>query len=449
MGDVRRPILYSSQRRWRTWSSVAERGESSLSRKRARSRPPPPRLPLRYYYSDDVVVDDGSHGRSHDDDYGEEEEDEEQIRTEDDRYPSRGNVSSGADDAAEAGGAVEEQLPPEDEDSGDDDRPLSSVVARAHTLVHRRSISTAPASMPAPAPPESSPTSSSSSDSSSVIKNVTVENSSAFDCSICYLPLKSPIFQCPVGHVVCSPCHDKLRQATNCHVCRVPIPGGYFRCNAMEKVVDSIRVPCPHAAHGCAERMAYHDRDGHARTCAHKPCHCPGEGCGFSGSVQTTLLEHFAAVHGWPCSAGTATGMSGFVVSLRKGFNVVVVTAGADDCGTTTTTTEQQYTLVLNVEQAAPVCNTITAFCIHPSHTGTVTVRLSYYRWYRWWRLDSDCCHRRQYAQSSQLDVVCTDLSNGMPGPSSCFPLLVPRWSSPGGEDDEDIRVTVNYIRGN
>jgi len=246
--------------------------------------------------------------------------------------------------------------------------------------------------------------------------------------------------QCSVGHVVCSPWHDKLGQATNCHVCRIPIPGGYFRCNAMEQVVDSIRVPCPHAAHGCAERLAYHDRNGHPRMCAHKPCHCPGEGCGIAGPVQTTLLEHFAAVHGWSYSTG-CTDTGGFDVSLRKGFNIVVVTAGADEG--TRTTTEEQYTLLLNVEKAAPVCNTITAFCIHPSNTGTVRFGLYYYRRRRRY---SDLCS--MYLQSSELDVVFTDLSNGMPGPSSCFPFLVPRWSAPGGEDDEDIRVTFKYISG-
>jgi E3 ubiquitin-protein ligase SIAH1 len=207
----------------------------------------------------------------------------------------------------------------------------------------------------------------------------------------------------------------------------------------MEQVLDSIRVPCPHAAHGCAERLAYHDRDGHARTCTHKPCHCPVDGCDFAGPVHTTLLEHFAAVHGWPCSTGSTWG-SGFDVSLHKGFNIVVVAAGADF---TTATTEQLYTLVLNVEQAAPVCNAITAFCIHPCHTGTVEFGFSYYRR---WRRDSDNWQWRGYVQASQLEVVCTDLSNGMPGPSSCLPFVLPRWPAAGGEDDDDIRVKVNYV---
>jgi E3 ubiquitin-protein ligase SIAH1 len=206
----------------------------------------------------------------------------------------------------------------------------------------------------------------------------------------------------------------------------------------MEQVVDSIHVPCPHAAHGCTERPVYHDRDAHARACAHKPCHCPGESCGFAGSVQTMLLEHFAAVHGWPCTAGS-TGTRGFNVSLRKGFNIVVVTAGA-----TTFTTEQQYTFVLNVEQATPFCNAITPFCIHPCNTGTVRLGLSSCG--RGRCRESDLCST--YLQLSRIEVVCTDLSNGMPGPSSCFRFLVPRWSAPGGGDDEDIRVTVTYISG-
>jgi E3 ubiquitin-protein ligase SIAH1 len=176
----------------------------------------------------------------------------------------------------------------------------------------------------------------------------------------------------------------------------------------MEQVVDSIHVPCPHAAHGCTERpvYVYHDRDAHARACAHKPCHCPGKSCGFAGSVQTTLLEHFAAVHGWPCSAGS-TGTRGFNISLHKGFNIVVVTAGA-----TTFTTEQQYTF----------CNAITPFCIHPGNTGTVRLGLSSCG--RGRCRESDLCST--YLQLSRIEVVCTDLSNGMPGPSSAL-LPVPR----------------------
>ncbi|XBI61594.1 hypothetical protein VPH35_042367 [Triticum aestivum] len=49
------------------------------------------------------------------------------------------------------------------------------------------------------------------------------------DCTICFGPLRPPVFQCVVGHVICSPCHGKLINKENCNTCS--LPGGYNRCN--------------------------------------------------------------------------------------------------------------------------------------------------------------------------------------------------------------------------
>ncbi|KAM0821858.1 hypothetical protein ACQ4PT_071898 [Festuca glaucescens] len=104
------------------------------------------------------------------------------------------------------------------------------------------------------------------------------EDADALDCGVCYLPLKPPIFQCAVGHVVCSPCRDKLLQTKKCHVCRVPTSGGgYRRSHGMEKLVEAIRVPCANAAYGCAARPAYYDHGDHLEKCPHAPCYCPAE----------------------------------------------------------------------------------------------------------------------------------------------------------------------------
>jgi hypothetical protein len=64
----------------------------------------------------------------------------------------------------------------------------------------------------------------------------------------------------------------------------------------MERVVESIRVPCPNAAHGCAARLTYYDRSSHRRACPHAGYSCSGHGCGFVGSVGA-LLDHVASVH--------------------------------------------------------------------------------------------------------------------------------------------------------
>ncbi|KAK3140701.1 hypothetical protein QOZ80_5AG0404590 [Eleusine coracana subsp. coracana] len=131
------------------------------------------------------------------------------------------------------------------------------------------------------------------------------EDIDALDCGVCFVPLKPPIYQCEVGHVVCGTCRDKLEAAaaagkTECHVCGVA--GGYRRCHAMEKVVESVRVPCMNAAYGCTARPAYHDQHRHLQACAHAPCRrCPdAEACGSVGSTTALWVwEHVSRAHIW------------------------------------------------------------------------------------------------------------------------------------------------------
>ncbi|KAK3137250.1 hypothetical protein QOZ80_5BG0449780 [Eleusine coracana subsp. coracana] len=168
--------------------------------------------------------------------------------------------------------------------------------------------------------------------SSSALSNVTVEDADALDCGVCFLPLKAPIFQCEVGHVLCAPCRHKLQAGAGggCHVCGAA-SGFRRRCHAMERLVGTVLVPCPNAAHGCDSKPAYHDRrEAHARACQHAPCRCPDEACRFVGSTDELML-HFAAVHGWPCSTKACFGevVVSFTVELRDGFTFV----RADDTG--------------------------------------------------------------------------------------------------------------------
>ncbi|KQK07452.1 hypothetical protein BRADI_2g35554v3 [Brachypodium distachyon] len=97
------------------------------------------------------------------------------------------------------------------------------------------------------------------------LANVRVEDARGLECGVCWLPLRPPIFQCAVGHVLFRPCRDKLAAASassnKCHVCRAPTTGdnnnggGYRRCHDMETLIESIIcVPCPntlrrHAGH--------------------------------------------------------------------------------------------------------------------------------------------------------------------------------------------------------
>ncbi|CAN6278336.1 unnamed protein product [Urochloa humidicola] len=85
----------------------------------------------------------------------------------------------------------------------------------------------------------------------------------------------------------------------------------------MEVLAESARVPCPHAAHGCADKPAYYDGERHARECPHAPLLlCPG---GDFAGPTAALVDHIACVHGWPCTAEASAGRS-FGVELRDGF---------------------------------------------------------------------------------------------------------------------------------
>lgn len=134
-------------------------------------------------------------------------EEGEQVESETEYSPLNAYYGGGdavAEDQSWRGGgrAGEGQLPRpraagEEEDS-DDERPIRFVRRGSTAPAALRRGSTAPSQAAAPAPvakatPEPSPSSCSDS-SSSVIRDATVENG-ALDCSICYLPLKPPIFQ--------------------------------------------------------------------------------------------------------------------------------------------------------------------------------------------------------------------------------------------------------------
>ena len=235
--------------------------------------------------------------------------------------------------------------------------------------------------------------------------------------------------QCDVGHVVCSPCRDKLAAAGRCHVCRDPT--GFRRCHAMEQMVDSVRVACPHAAHGCADRPAYHDRGRHARECAHAPCRCPGGGCSFVGPAPA-LAEHAAADHGWPCAAEAAAGAS-FGVDLRDGFNLLTAVRGG-----------AQHLLLLNVA-STPFGRAISAVRVLPQVASTGSsaasaaassakceLELNYWRYKGF---------LREHCLISRFEVPSMDPSDALPDPSASFQFFVPK--SVRGHDDAGLHVNV------
>nr|CDM80538.1 unnamed protein product [Triticum aestivum] len=71
------------------------------------------------------------------------------------------------------------------------------------------------------------------------------------------------VTKCAVGHFVCLNCRDKLLETKENKVWGVCSRDVSTRCHDMERVVDSIIVPCSYAVHGCGDTIAYHKKRAH------------------------------------------------------------------------------------------------------------------------------------------------------------------------------------------
>ncbi|KAG0536811.1 hypothetical protein BDA96_03G095000 [Sorghum bicolor] len=89
------------------------------------------------------------------------------------------------------------------------------------------------------------------------------------DCIICSEPLRPPIFQCEIGHVLCFVCRGKLR-SNLCPTCFQAI--GFNCCFAIEQMTDAVKVPCSNSYFGCDEYITYYQKEKHEKTCMHAPC---------------------------------------------------------------------------------------------------------------------------------------------------------------------------------
>uniref|UniRef100_A0A0D9UW99 SIAH-type domain-containing protein n=1 Tax=Leersia perrieri TaxID=77586 RepID=A0A0D9UW99_9ORYZ len=240
---------------------------------------------------------------------------------------------------------------------------------------------------------------------SSAPNNATVDFD-ALNCTICYNPLHPPVFQCLAYHV--QHCHGKLLDRSRCHMCNMN--SGYSRCFAVEKILDSIKVPCRNAAYGCAAKTAYHDGDAHAAACLHAPCFCPEPGCGFAGA-GAALGSHLAASHGWPSTAirrGRAVDLQ-----LREGAKRVLLLHDHDAGGGSGGGGQHVFLLVVSPAATAGMLLG-NVFLVEPH--GGVAPRF-------------DChvdfnCGGTGLRQSSEFAVRSTSLAGGLP--VDCYAFVVP-----------------------
>ncbi|KAI3926919.1 hypothetical protein MKX01_032834 [Papaver californicum] len=103
-----------------------------------------------------------------------------------------------------------------------------------------------------------------------------------------------PIHQCPNGHTLCSNC--KARVHNCCPTCRYEL--GNIRCLALEKVAESLELPCRHQALGCHDIFPYYSKLKHEQHCRYRPYNCPyaGSECSVTGDIPI-LVGHLKDDH--------------------------------------------------------------------------------------------------------------------------------------------------------
>ncbi|KAK2989171.1 hypothetical protein RJ639_013315 [Escallonia herrerae] len=114
------------------------------------------------------------------------------------------------------------------------------------------------------------------------------------ECPVCTNLMYPPIHQCPSGHTLCSNC--KIRVQNCCPTCRLEL--GNIRCLALERVAESLELPCRYQSLGCQDIFPYYSKLKHEQHCRFRPYSCPyaGSECSVLGDIPT-LVGHLKDDH--------------------------------------------------------------------------------------------------------------------------------------------------------
>ena len=102
------------------------------------------------------------------------------------------------------------------------------------------------------------------------------------------------VLQCHNGHTLCSTC--KTRVHNRCPTCRQEL--GDIRCLALEKIAESLELPCRYISLGCPEIFPYYSKLKHEAICNFRPYNCPyaGSDCSVVGDIPY-LVTHLRDDH--------------------------------------------------------------------------------------------------------------------------------------------------------
>uniref|UniRef100_A0ACD5VCL0 Uncharacterized protein n=1 Tax=Avena sativa TaxID=4498 RepID=A0ACD5VCL0_AVESA len=236
------------------------------------------------------------------------------------------------------------------------------------------------------------------------------------DCPVCCHPLRPPVFQCTVGHIICSSCLEKLQDNGKCYLCSLRMV--YSRCHMVEHIIESIKVACSNSNLGCTARMTYYQKEDHEKGCRHVPCFCPEDGCSFSGSTMM-LLDHFSISHKWQSVKVTYNMRLAFC--LQVGTSMVLV---GDDGHLFLV-----QVVICSFDALLLVC------CIQPHNTGsTFNCSLKLSR------------HQPRYSQATKFLMRSTNLRDGMPGESLRLMALKELFSNTGASAAAKVGMVLELV---
>uniref|UniRef100_A0A7N0UHA7 RING-type E3 ubiquitin transferase n=1 Tax=Kalanchoe fedtschenkoi TaxID=63787 RepID=A0A7N0UHA7_KALFE len=114
------------------------------------------------------------------------------------------------------------------------------------------------------------------------------------ECPVCMNLMYPPIHQCPNGHTLCADCKAKVHNC--CPTCRHEL--GNIRCLALEKVAESLELPCRYQNLGCHDIFPYFSKLRHEQNCGFRPYSCPyaGSECDMTGDIPF-LVTHLKDDH--------------------------------------------------------------------------------------------------------------------------------------------------------
>ncbi|CAI9779427.1 unnamed protein product [Fraxinus pennsylvanica] len=113
------------------------------------------------------------------------------------------------------------------------------------------------------------------------------------ECPECTSLMYPPIHQCPNGHTLCTNCK---RVHKRCPTCQFEL--GNIRCLALEKVAESLELPCRYQSLGCHDIFPYYGKLKHEQHCRFRPYNCPYASCECSvtGDIPA-LVAHLKEDH--------------------------------------------------------------------------------------------------------------------------------------------------------